>query len=129
MANETGESTRNQEQGSESLTSIPALRHVGKTLESDPGYLERTDADDVSGGISTPEDQIAREGASPETHVNRGSTDLAANLTGNDGTWAQSVRSADQPEDLKTRLPGDTSSDPHADLGPDNATTVQHRGE
>lgn len=45
-------------------------------------------------------------------------------LLGND----VSVRGG-RPEPLKTRLPGDTSSDPHTDVGPDNATTVQHRGE
>ena len=31
------------------------------------------------------------------------------------------------PEPLKTRLPGDTSSDPHTDVGPDNATSLQER--
>jgi len=40
-----------------------------------------------------------------------------------------SNRDLTRPEPLKTRLPGDTSSDPHTDVGPDNASTVQHRGE
>ncbi len=31
---------------------------------------------------------------------------------------------AEASEPLITRLPGDTSSDPHTDLGPDNATTA-----
>lgn len=32
-----------------------------------------------------------------------------------------------RPEPLKDRLLGDTSSDPHTDVGRDNATTVQNR--
>jgi len=33
----------------------------------------------------------------------------------------------DWSEPLKTRLPGDTSSDPHTDVGPDNASNLQER--
>jgi hypothetical protein len=35
----------------------------------------------------------------------------------------------DRPEPLKTRLPGDTSSEPHTDVGPDNASNLQERDD
>ena len=107
------------------LTSTPALRHVGRTLESDPNYLENEQPD----GNLTPEAQIANVGAPADSTMSRGATDLSADVSStDDAAKARSGRNA-QPEPLKTRLPGDTSSDPHTDLGPDNATTVQHRGE
>lgn len=91
--------------------SIPAIRHVGPTLESDPEYLE------LAGSAGpTPEAQIAEEAQSAEANVR------VDPLSGE-------VLEDNEPEPLKTRLPGDTSSDPHTDVGPDNATTVQHRGE
>ncbi len=107
------------------VTSTPALRHVGRTLESDPNYLENDQPD----GDLTPEAQIAKVGAPADSTMSRGATDLSADVSStDDAAKARSGRNA-QPEPLKTRLPGDTSSDPHTDLGPDNATTVQHRGE
>ena len=107
------------------VTSTPALRHVGRTLESDPNYLENEQPD----GNLTPEAQIANVGAPADSTMSRGATDLSADVSStDDAAKARSGRNA-QPEPLKTRLPGDTSSDPHTDLGPDNATTVQHRGE
>jgi len=103
---------------------LPAVRHVGRTLESDPKYLERSDQE---GGDLTPEAQIAKVGAPADTTMGRGATDLSADVSSTDAA-AKARRNAG-PEPLKTRLPGDTSSDPHTDLGPDNATTVQRRGE
>jgi hypothetical protein len=108
--------------------SIPALRHVGPTLESEPGYFDRT-RDAGSNGFSTPEEQIAREGTSPEPRHGGDATDLAATVTGAYDASSSGPGRNQQPEPLKTRLPGDTSSDPHTDLGPDNATTVRRRGE
>ena len=102
-------------------TVIPAIRHVGATLESDPNY------NDSEGDGLTPEAQIANVGAPADTTMGRGATDLSADISSTDDA-AKARRNAG-PEPLKTRLPGDTSSDPHTDLGPDNATTVQHRGE
>lgn len=129
---QTTETARQQGQERESsgnsaeYISIPALRHVGPTLESDPAYLAR----ESSGGDSTPEAQIASEGASPDSLAGRDATDLAADITGRyDSSSAGGESGAGGPEPLRTRLPGDTSSDPHTDLGPDNATSVQHRGE
>lgn len=102
-------------------STVPALRHVGPTLESDPNYLD-TGADGL-----TPEAQIANVGAPADTTMGRGATDLSADVSSTDDL-AKANRNAG-PEPLKTRLPGDTSSDPHTDPGPDNAATVQLRGE
>ena len=44
------------------------------------------------------------------------------------GTELSEIGSGMRVEPLKTRLPGDTSSDPHTDEGPDNATSLQKRG-
>lgn len=90
---------------------VPAIRHVGPTLESDPGYLEL-----AGSGGPTPEAQIMDEAltAAPDVRV--------------DPISGEALESH-KPEPLKTRLPGDTSSDPHTDVGPDNATSVQKRVE
>jgi len=96
---------------------IPAIRHVGPTLESDPAYLNT-----IGSGESTPEAQIAEE-------ASRAQPDLRALREQGVDYITGSNRDLTRPEPLKTRLPGDTSSDPHTDVGPDNASTVQHRGE
>jgi hypothetical protein len=101
-------------------TSIPAIRHVGRTLESDPAFTE----DDREGEELTPEAQVAYVGAPADTTMGRGATDLSADVSSTDDALRASLRNA-APEPLKTRLPGDTSSDPHTDLGPDNATTTR----
>lgn len=97
--------------------SVPAIRHVGPTLESDPEYLELAG----SGGLS-PEAQIAAEAATAEPDVRALVEKGIDPLSGRE-------REAGESEPLRTRLPGDTSSDPHTDVGDDNATTVQKRGE
>lgn len=114
--------TKKTARGRDDETTItPAIRHVGATLESDPNYSE------TGGEGLTPEAQIANVGAPADHTMGRGATDLSADVSSTDDL-AKATRNAG-PEPLKTRLPGDTSSDPHTDLGPDNATTVQHRGE
>ena len=104
-------------QKNEAATEVPATRHVGKTLQSDPEYNE----------------QPARELAPQAGLISRGGNDLTASLdmrAGSDPLNGKVTASTGElVEPLKTRLPGDTSSDPHTDIGPDNATTVQHRGE
>ncbi|HEY3705436.1 MAG TPA: hypothetical protein VGL22_10275 [Terracidiphilus sp.] len=96
-----------------------AVRHVGKTLESDPEYNDR------------PSRELAPEIGLIDPHGN----DITASpnmYAGSDplvGTELSETGSGLRVEPLKTRLPGDTSSDPHTDLGPDNATNLQHRGE
>lgn len=96
---------------------VPAVRHVGKTLESDPEYNANP------GLASAPERGL----------ISRGGNDISANPT----RWAGSdplngmvtSTTGQRVEPLKTRLPGDTGSDPHTDVGPDNATNLQERGE
>ena len=105
------EGTRSEE------VSVPAIRHVGPTLESDPLYLEL-----VGSGGPTPEAQIAEEAAMAEPDVREMVEEGMDPLSG-------LVVEAGETEPLKTRLPGDASSDPHTDVGPDNATTLQKRGE
>ncbi len=90
----------------------PAKHHVGRTLESDPEY----------------NDQPGRELAPQAGLIDPHGNDLTASPDLRDAT--QRVRDEyGSQEPLKTRLPGDTSSDPHTDLGADNATVVQRRGE
>jgi len=87
-------------------------RHVGRTLESDPEY----------------NDQPARELAPEAGLIDPHGNDLTAGPDLRDTT--QRLRAEfGPPEPLRTRLPGDTSSDPHTDLGSDNATSVQDQGE
>jgi hypothetical protein len=93
---------------------IPAIRHVGPTLESDPEYYAI-----ASPGYSTPEAQIAAEAGPIDVDQRRMEEDDFDPISGR--------TSEDRPEPLKTRLPGDTSSDPHTDVGKDNATRLQER--
>ena len=93
-------------------TEIPAVRHIGKTLESDPEYYAV-----ATPGYSTPEAQIAAEAGPVDVDQRRMEEDDFDPLSGR--------TLGDRPEPLKTRLPGDTSSDPHTDVGPDNASNLQ----
>ena len=81
-----------------------AVRHVGKTLESEGTYLPTGEL---------PENRIEAEGMTEAVDMNAVTDDRydrEANAMG--------------AERLRTRLPGDTSSEPHSDTGPDNATTL-----
>lgn len=81
-----------------------AIRHVGKTLESEGVYLPTGEL---------PENRIELEGMTEAVDMNAVTDDpydREANAMG--------------AERLRTRLPGDTSSEPHTDVGPDNATTL-----
>ena len=93
---------------------IPAIRHIGKTLESDPEYFAV-----ATPGDSTPEARIAAEAGPIEVERRQILEDDFDPLAG------RSIE--DHPEKLRTRLPGDHSSDPHTDLGPDNATNLQQQ--
>lgn len=95
-------------------TVIPAIRHIGKTLESDPEYYAV-----ATPGYSTPEAQIAAEAGPVDVDQRRMEEDDFDPLSGR--------TREDWSEPLKTRLPGDTSSDPHTDVGPDNASNLQER--
>src|SRR3954451_25376215 len=65
----------------EKFNSIPAIRHVGPTLESDPHYFDV----EREGGGETPEAQIMNEGALFQSHVGRGATDVSADVAGSPG--------------------------------------------
>lgn len=97
--------------------SVPAIRHVGPTLESDPDYLAL-----VGSGGPSPEAQIAQEAARTEPDIRELTEQGVDPISGRELEMGA-------PEPLKTRLPGDTSSDPHTDVGPNNATNLQKRGE
>jgi hypothetical protein len=96
--------------------SVPAIHHVGPTLESDPEFRG------LSSSRPTPEEIIANIGAPlPGEGIDR-DIDAQPELEN---------RTA-RGERLRTHLAGDTSSDPHTDLGPkgpDNASTAQHQGK
>jgi len=98
----------------EGVTAIPAVRHIGKTLESDPEYYAV-----ATPGYSTPEAQIAAEAGPVDVDQRRMEEDDFDPLSGR--------TLEDRAEPLRTRLPGDTSSDPHTDVGPDNASNLQER--
>jgi hypothetical protein len=113
----------------EPISSTPAIHHVGSTLESDPTYIaSEQEVESLAADDLTPEARIANIGAARDATMGRGATDLSADVSSTDDAARIRARNGG-PEPLKTRLPGDTSSDPHTDLGPDNATSVQHRGE
>lgn len=97
--------------------SVPAIRHVGPTLESDPEYMEL-----MGSGGPTPEATIAEQAGAAEPDLRELTEKHIDPVSGQ-------LRATGGPERLRTRLPGDTSSDPHTDVGEDNATVVQKRGE
>ncbi|KAA6464534.1 hypothetical protein DYQ86_00750 [Acidobacteria bacterium AB60] len=106
-------STQNDAKQNTAEATDAGRHHVGRTLESDPEY----------------NDQPARELAPQAGLIDPHGNDLTASPDLRDTSQRIREDTGGRPEPLKTRLPGDTSSDPHTDLGPDNATTVQHRGE
>jgi hypothetical protein len=103
-----------QEESLQGATMIPAIRHIGKTLESDPEYYAV-----AAPGYSTPEAQIAAEAGPVDVDQRRMEEDDFDPISGR--------TLENRPEPLRTRLPGDSSSDPHSDLGPDNATNLHQR--
>jgi hypothetical protein len=103
-----------QEKSLQGATVIPAIRHIGKTLESDPEYYAV-----AAPGYSTPEAQIAAEAGPVDVDQRRMEEDDFDPISGR--------TLENRPEPLRTRLPGDSSSDPHSDLGPDNATNLHQR--
>jgi hypothetical protein len=82
-----------------------AVRHVGPTLESEGVFLP---SDEL------PENRIAAEGLVEDTVNMRA-------VTADDYDREAEAMGA---EPLRTRLPGDTSSEPHTNVGPDNATVL-----
>ena len=82
--------------------SVDAVRHVGRTLESEEQrpYVPKTDQ-------LSPEEQVAAE------------PDLNIETVADSGEGKPELRKGPEIEPLKTRLPGDTSSDPHTDIETD----------
>lgn len=70
-------------------------------------------------GCSTPEAQIAAEAGPVDVDQRRMEEDDFDPVSGR--------ALENRPEPQRTRLPGDTSSDPHTDVGPDNASNLQER--
>lgn len=101
---------------SSAVTGTSATRHIGKTLESDPEYNDRPDTAQIGTGAGTSRKVGTDITASPDMRIS-------------DPLLGTEIAQDRRAERLKTRLPGDTSSDPHTDVGPDNATNLQHRNE
>lgn len=123
-----------------------AMRHVGPTLEAEGIFA------DVRGTELPPFESSAQGGSAGEEEIDSLETrtfgedrsdQQIANLederlsfgVAGDAESADSDSALrnfpgnldDNPEALKTRLPGDTSSDPHTDVGSDNATSSHGR--
>lgn len=93
-----------QEQPATKEQRMDAVRHVGKTLESEGTFLPTGEL---------PENRIEAEGMTQTVDmyaVTEDAYDREADAMG--------------AERLRTRLPGDKSSEPHTDVGPDNATNL-----
>ena len=104
MPKQQGKETQEQSAGKPEPQRQDAVRHVGKTLESEGVYMPTGEL---------PENRIEMEGMTEAVDMNAVTDDQydrEANAMG--------------AERLRTRLPGDSSSDPHTDEGPDNATTL-----
>jgi hypothetical protein len=106
MANEMKKKGKQNAQKTRPRTT-DAIRHVGKTLEAEGTFLP-------SGEL--PENRIEAEGLTDTVNMNAVTAD-------------QWDREADAmgAERLKTRLPGDRSSEPHEDTVVDNATTLDDK--
>jgi hypothetical protein len=99
-----------------------ARRHVGRTLESEGNFDQRM-------GRAVP---IRRAGGGSEGNetdnleVRRVPPDAEE---GNAADAADAGRVSSLTPPLRTRLADDASSDPHTDVGPDDANTAQKRPE
>ena len=91
-------------------------RHIGPTLESEGILADVLGTELPISELSSAQTELQQEDID--------ALDMRTFAAGPDSTASGSDLSGDQPEELKTRLPGDTSSDPHTDVGPENATTA-----
>lgn len=105
-ARERGSEEENRGPGGEKFRgeAVDAVRHVGPTLEAEGRYVPTGEL---------PENQIANAAGS-------GAMDVRAATEDRYDREAEAM-GADR---LRTRLPGDTSSDPHTDGGADNPTNL-----
>jgi hypothetical protein len=96
------EESASSRQPSSASHAVDAIRHVGPTLEAEGRFIPTGDL---------PENQIANESGTRAVNVRdviRDPYDREAEAMG--------------AERLRTRLPGDTSSDPHTDVAPKPAS-------
>lgn len=98
-----------------------AKRHVGRTLESEGNFNKRM-------GRAVPI-RHADGGSEGNESDNLEVRSVAPDAREDTADVADAGRASSDVPPLRTRLEGDTSSDPHTDVGPDNATTVQKRPE
>jgi hypothetical protein len=103
------EQNPNDKSQHEKTRTMDAVRHVGPTLEAEGVFLPTGEL---------PENRIENEALTDTVNV-RAATEDAYDRE------AEAMGA----EPLKTRLPGDRSSDPHTDLGPDNATALDDERE
>lgn len=145
----TENATTHQEQGEPKTEIVDATRHIGRTLEQE-GIFADVMGDALPAGEPSParinpeqsgvdEVDIRTFGDDRAYQATTQSEDAARTLNWNQDTspvpgdaddqraqtW--SARLDNVPEPLHTHLAGDTSSDPHTDVGPDNATVLQKR--
>lgn len=105
MGNQPPREENSSEQNTQP-TVVDAIRHVGPTLEQDERYLA------IEHNV-LPENVIADEGLTEAVNIRAVTADPY-----------DREAEAMGAEPLRTRLPGDTNSDPHTDVGPDNATNL-----
>lgn len=117
---DTRETTQSPAQSS---TSPDATRHIGPTLEAEGNFS------DVTGRALNIESRRpgSTEGTPDDVEVRTMGSDRSDNSAPEDVSTGSRATSSAPP--LRTRLPGDTSSDPHTDVDPDNASAVQSRPE
>ncbi len=123
MANQSKDSNsaaKSPSQAPASSSVNAATRHIGPTLESEGNFADVL-------GTELPLNQSPSSGAEQEGAGGLDLRTLAQDRADPDASAVGPNLPGNEPEPLKTRLPGDTSSDPHTDLGPDNATTAHGR--
>jgi len=106
MSDQRKKKKNEEKNGAQKPQVVDAIRHVGPTLEQDERYLavERNEL---------PENVIADRGQNSTVNMRAATADAY-----------DREAEAMGAEPLRTRLPDDTSSEPHTDVGPDNATTL-----
>jgi hypothetical protein len=107
-----------QSQSSDSNV-MDATRHVGPTLESEGNFANVT-------GTALPIANRESDNSAETTPDSVEVRTVAQDRGDTPDPSTEGLVSSTTPP-LRTRLPGDTSSDPHTDLGSDNASTVQNR--
>ncbi len=148
MSDRPGRNDESQETTNSLATGTgSATRHVGPTLESE-GIFQDVEGSALSTGEggqdSNPVDSLDVRTLSEDRAYQQsdqqeddqlaqgteaGGSAEVSDISSEDSFVGIAKKLGQTPEPLKTRLAGDTSSDPHTDLGPDNATTVQARTE